>query len=309
MKNLKEAVVHVPKQLRVFINCTIIVCLAVVLDYYVQDYIYKTRYEIKDDDFSHVFQIDSAEIVDNRFILKGWVFKLDEDSGTDDFEIILYDYNNDKDYYMKVEDTVRDDVNEYFLCEYDYSNVGFEAGLNLNKMDLDDINYEVLIRPKDVRVAYRTGTYISNGKIMFVKPESFVPLDVEGTDLEKIVKNGMLRVYRPDVGMYVYQYRGMLYWIADRNYAFEDDGITWFELQMNTTQIERLPKLYIENGWYWNFITFGFEYNEIYELETEEYRIAMRNIPDEHSITEMWTGVYDGVWVWRQYFHPWYEFD
>lgn len=288
--------------------CVIILLIALVVDYFVQDCIYKNVCTLVEDDFTHVFQIDSTEIKDNRFILKGWVFKLGEDSAKDDFDIILYDYNDDKEYYMDVKDVVREDVNEYFRCEYNYSDVGFVADIRISNLDLNASNYEVLIRPKDkmLHKAYKSGIYISGGKMMFVKPEDYVPLDVEGTELEKIVEDGALRVYRPDVGMYVYQYEGKFYWITDRKYIFETDCSTCVECQLDTTQIYRLPQHRLENGHYWDNI--GFVY-ENYETEgTDIYRIAITDMPVSYSIEKIWVGYYVEGWQWIQEFRPRYKF-
>lgn len=289
--------------------CMGIILFTVIIDYVIQDYIYKNKCKLVEDGFLHVFQIDDVEVKANRFVLKGWVFRIGEDSVTDDFDIILYDYNNDKEYYMNVEDTVREDVNEYFLCEYDYSNVGFVADIRVGKLDLGNVNYEVLIRPRDSRNAYKTGTYISKGEMMFVKPEDYVLLDVEGTELEQIVNEGVLRVYRPDVGMYVYQYEESLYWIADEDYYFENDNTTYIPYQLNTTQIDNLPKYRLDNEWYWDNVSFYFEDNEMNCIDTGKYRVAAAALPTEYSITKIWTGYHVESWVWIQNFRPWYDFE
>ncbi len=287
----------------------VIITMAIVIDYFVQDYIYKIKYEMIEDDYTHVFQIDTAKQHDGKLVLTGFVFKLEKDSEEDDFEIILYDYNNDKEYYMNVKDVVREDVNEYFLCEYDYSDSGFVASLRLSKLDLENINYEVLIRPYDVKKAYKTGTYISKGELMYAKPEGFTALDVEGTGLEDIVNNGVLRVYRPDVGMYVYQYEKSLYWIANDSYEFEEDESTYVQYQLYTTQTDKLPQHRLDNEWYWDNIGFDFESNEVTDIDTGKYRVTVSKLPTEYSVTKILTGYHVDDWKWKQYFRPWYGFE
>lgn len=303
-RNRKEAIKRV---IRNFCICIVIVCVTIVIDYLIQRAIYLNKYEVFEDNFAHVFQIDDIEQKDDELVLTGWVFKLEIDSVEDDFEVILYDYNNDKGYYMDITDVIREDVNEYFLCEYDYSKSGFVASIHSDKLDLDKKNYEVLIRPKDVRKAYKTGTYISNGKMMFAEPESFVAPDVEETGLVEIVNNGVLRVYRPDVGMYVYQYDGKLYWIADEGYEFEDDGSTYVQYLLWTTQEDRLPREL--NNWYQGSMGFYFENGELSDINTGKYRVAVAPLQTEYSVTRTITGYYVNEWLWRQYFRIWYEFD
>ncbi len=297
------------KVVRNLFICIGIILIAVVVDSFIQDYIYENKYEIVNDDFTYVFQIDGVEQKDDELVLTGWAFELETDSVEDDFDVILYDYNHDKEYYMDVKDEVRTDVNEYFLCEYDYSNSGFVAGLRLSKLDLENNNYEVLIRPRDAQKAYKSGTYISKGELMYTEPESFVALDVEGTGLEDIVNNGVLRIYRPDMGMYVYQYEGSLYWIADESYEFEEDGSTYVQYQLDTTQIDNLPQHRLDNEWYWDNIGFNFESKEIVNIDTGNYRVTTSALQTEYSITRISTGYYVEEWIWKQHFRPWYEFN
>ena len=284
----------------------VIIAIAIASDYFIQDYIYKIKFETVEDDYTHVFQIDSLEQKNEKLVLTGFVFELEKDSPEDDFEIILYDYNNDKEYYMDVRDTVREDVNEYFLCGYDYSKSGFVASLGLKRLDLESINYEVLIRPHGVKKAYKTGTYISKGELMYAKPEDFAAPDVEGTWLEDIVNNGVLRVYRPDEGMYVYQYEGSLYWIADDSCEFEEDGSTYVQYQLWTTQTDKLPQHRLDNEWYWDNIGFNFESNEMTDIDTGKYRVTRSALPTEYSVTKIVTGYYADGWKWKQYFRQWY---
>ena len=143
---------------------------------------------------------------------------------------------------------------------------------------------------------------------MYTNPKEYVPLEVAGTDLEEIVENGVLRVYRPDYGMYVYQYEGELYWIAEPEYGFVE-GDTVVECQLDTTQIARLPQHRLENQWYWDNIGFQFRSNECIALNTGKYRVTKKALPKEYSITKIWTGNYINNWIWLSYFRPYYKFD
>ena len=308
MEKVKDVWDKLPRLVRSMIIWVVVVTLAVVVDCVAKGIIYKNVYEVVEDDFSHVFQVDNLEVEGDKLILTGWVFELDKDSSEADFEIILYDYNRDKDYYTNVEDVVREDVNEYFLCEYDYSDSGFIASTKLRRLDLEEKNYEVLIRPMDTRKAYKTGIYISKGEMMYVKPEDYVALDVEGTDLETIISDGTLRVYRPDVGMYVYQYEGDLYWIADESYEFEEDGSTRIQYFLRTTQMDRLPQHRLDENETDDSRGGYFEKNELTDANTGKYRVMKLSIPNEYSITRITTGCYEEKWVWRQYFKPIHEF-
>ena len=266
------------------------------------------RFEVKVDDFSWVYQIDSIENIDNSIVLTGFAFQLEQDAQEEMFELILCDIETGKGYYPKMEYSDREDVNEYFLCEYDYTKSGFTATLSSKKLDMENGVYEVLLRPVGERNAYGLGTYYANGEMYFTNPNEFEPLDVVGTDLEKIVDKGVLRVYRPDYGMYVYQYEGELYWIAEEWYEFNENKDTYVQFQMNTTQIQNLPQNRLENGWYWSNIGFMFSANELIEWNTGKYRVTKCAVPTEYSVTKIYTGNYMDEWIWRNDFRPWYEF-
>ena len=260
---------------------------------------------LRSNDYSFVFQVDNVEEDGKDLVLTGWAFIQKVDAKEDDLDVLLYNLKSEKILYPKNEPIVRKDVNEYFLCEYDYLESGFIARIDSKKVK--GRNYEILVRDSAQDVIYHTGVYISEGELMYTDPREYVPLDVKGTDLENIVENGVLRVYRPDVGMYVYQYKESLYWIADEYYFFEEDGGTYTQFQMKTTQIAKLPQHRLENGWNWDNIGFEFETKEIIDIDTGKYRVAMSAVPTEYSVTEIWTGYYVDNWVWQQYFRPYYS--
>ena len=263
------------------------------------------------DAFNFAFQIDEVREDETSVVLEGWAFKLDKDAAKKNMEILLYDLEEEKIVYPKsVKYTSRADVNDYFLCEYDYTDCGIEATFSTLKIDVHNKDYEILISDKVNPRVNRTGTYLSDGRIMYCSPREYNELDVEGTALEPIVQDGVLRVYRPDVGIYVYQYEGSLYWIADETYEFEMDGSTKNEYHLRTTQIEFLPKHRLDNEHYWDNLGFLFEDNELYEYDGGAYRVSMCKLPVEYSITYITTGYYhEEKWVWEQAFRPWYDFE
>ena len=279
------------------------------------------RFEIIEDNFSWVYQVDSIEEIDGKLQIKGWAFALGENAQQENCEIILYNTKTGKGVYPKMTYEPREDVNEYFLCEYDYTESGFKASVSAKSLQLEDNVYEILLRPKsekskgnpfstnttEERKAFSTNVYYSDGEMLYVHPDEFVPLEVTGTDLEKVVEQGVLRVYRPDYGMYVYQYEGELYWIAELDYGFVD-GDTIVQYQMQTTQIENLPEERLINSWFWNNLVFRFSTKELLKWDTGEYRVAKYALPTEYSLTKIWTGNHIDKWIWRTDFRPWYEF-
>ena len=264
-------------------------------------------FDVIEDDFSWVYQIDSIEEKDGQLQIKGWAFALNENAKQENCEIILYDTKTGKGIYPKMAYESREDVNEYFLCEYDYTESGFMASISVQNLQLENNVYEILLKPKETKKTFSTEVYYSNGQMTYVHPKEFVPLEVEGTDLEEIVKQGVLRVYRPDYGMYVYQYEGELYWIAEPEYGFVD-GDTYVQFQMDTTQIANLPEYRLINNWFWSYLSFNFQSKELLDWNTGNYRVARYLLPTEYSLTHIWTGNHSDDWIWKSDFRPWYEF-
>lgn len=264
---------------------------------------------IQPDDFTWVYQVDETEVIEGELTLSGFAFELNSDAKGKAFEIVLRNSKTGQLHFPKVKYTSRDEVNNYFLCEYNYSDSGFLVTLSENKLKLQENTFEILLRMSDKKKSYSTGTYIFKGKIMYTDPQEYMPLDVEGTEIEEIVADGKLRVYRPDFGMYVYQYEDELYWIAEQDYNFNENNSTRVQYQIGTTQVEKLPKERQEGGWNWDNLNFGFTHEELLNCDTGVYRVAKKKLPVEYSITKIWTGDYDKDWVWQQYFRPYYEFN
>lgn len=261
-----------------------------------------------EDDFSWVYQVDSVAVEGEEFVLTGFAFKLGKNAEKRAFDIVLQDIETGKNYFPKMQYAKREDVNDYFLCEYDYLNSGFTARIKADKLDLQNGNYEVILQIDGRRKAYQTGTYVAKGRLMYVNPKEYVPLEVAGTDLEEIVEKGVLRVYCPDVGMYVYQYGGELFWITDSKYTFVDDD-SLLEYQITTTQVEKLPQERVENNWLFDNCRFMFKSNELTTSNFGKYRVSKKFLPKEYSVTFVWTGNRIDTWIWEQKFRPFYEFE
>lgn len=301
METKKRDILHV-------VTCISLVCLIWGVYFLVKHFGTDRILDIKADDFSWVYQVDSVEVENGDFVLRGFAFELDKDATEGGFEIVLQDIESGKRYFPQMKYTERTDVNEYFLCEYDYLQTGFEAVIKAKKLDLDEKNYEVLLRRADERQTYQTGTYVSKGSLMYANPLEYEELDVSGTELEEIVEKGVLRVYRPDYGMYVYQYKDELYWIAEEEYEYFDSDI--LEYMLYTTQKEKLPEHRLENEWYWDNIGFLFTEKEVKITNSGNYRVAKSRIPSEYSIVEIETGNnIDSSWIWKAQFRPWYIFN
>ena len=242
----------------------------------------------------YCFQVDRVEYTDGKIELDGFAFRYEHPDS--DYTLLLLSENGTL-IKLEKESIARPDVNRYFSCDYDYTVSGFTA-----RGTVEEGEYEVLIK-WPWSIALSTGVYIDSS-IHYVPEKEFTAPEI-GSDF---VENGILRVYRPDYHCWVYQWNGALYWVVDQDFYFEDNGLTYIQYQMWTTQPDNLPQNRLENNWLWDNIGGNFE---DYELQGDwnGYRVMKRDLPTAYSITSIVTGYYqNGEWIWKEYFRPYYDF-
>ena len=264
--------------------------------------------EVQEINMNWVHQVDSVEHNGNKFVIKGFAFEIETDAEEGVFEIVLRDAKEGNNIFPKMKYSERNDVNEYFLCNTSFLNSGYQAVFKLSNSDLQNNVYEILIRETQKGTAYKTGVYIAKGEVEYVNPVTFKSPKVEGTDLETIVNEGVLRVYRPEEDMYVYQYGNDLIWIAGPGYVFERED-TYIQWHLETTQKDKLPKERLDNQWYFDNLGFDFTDYEIENANFGVYRVAKRALPKEYSILQMNTGKHIEKWIWKVDFRPYYYFN
>ena len=94
--------------------------------------------KICEDDLLWVAQVEELQHKEGKFILEGFSFRINRDADDEAFEIVLMDMETGKYLFPKMEYVERKDVNDYFLCEYDYTKSGFIATLNDRLLDFDE---------------------------------------------------------------------------------------------------------------------------------------------------------------------------
>ncbi len=224
------------------------------------------------------------------------------------FGVVLYDLNNsvEKDLdgndkpcigiIMKMQYCDRFEVNEYFKCEYDYSKCGFTATVKMTDIDITNGEYQIVFKPEEEGekgIVGNANAYLDKGELIYINPKDKIELDVAGTDLEPIIKNGICVASCPEYGICIYQNNWKLFWITNSDFKFENDNSTRIEWQLRTTQFNNLPKERTENGWYWSNIGDIYEKYEITNtMNCGKYRVSARDIPVEYSIVRESTGYY-----------------
>ena len=276
----------------------------------------------------------------------------------------------------------RPDVNKYFLCDYDYTDVGFTAtgivnpeteyeimigwplskpvstgvfitGNDVHRVAYEETYYEEMIETPKKESLNRTtekghpnntdgeeilseslekesssNTAVGDSHHKITETASPIDTDEEdiilGTTTEKnladttrfeapdlttdFVKNGTLLVCRPDMHIWIFQYNGSLYWVADEGFHFEDDGLTYIQYHLWTTQTEKLPPGRLARNYFWNNLSGYFEKYEI-SGDFGKYRVMRCELPTEYSVISILTGYYKNeTWVWANSFRPVYVF-
>ena len=263
--------------------------------------------EIREDDFSWIAQIDSVEY-DNEIVrVKGFAFELNKLAKERAFSIVLRNLDTEEMIFPKVRYFSREDVNGYFLCDYDYTNSGFEFSAKIDEFDLEKNNYEVLIKPYWEEYACHVGMYLSKGEVVSVNLNENSLLEENDTRITEIVNNGTLRAYQSEMGIYVYQCANTMYWIVKKDYPyFSSNGNMWMQFVLYTTQNDKLPMEQLEKKCMWNNCSFSFLEKEVFE--TDMFRVVKCEIPQTHSITRIETGHLGDGRLWWMTFRPQYDF-
>ena len=248
------------------------------------------------------FQIEQAVQAGDRITLTGYAMRYEH--RTSRATVVLKDAKTGRQVRLSTDYGLsRPDVGALFSNDkVDYTPSGFTA---FGTVD-GSTEYEVLIG-WEYSVPVPTGVYLTGDRVHYVPDEGLVLPDAGTSQLQEILNKGSLRVYRPDRHCWVYQDGTSLYWIVDQDFAFEEDGTTYIQYQLWTTQTDRLPSSRLENGHLWDNIG---AYFEDYELKSDfgPYRVMKRELPAEYAVTCVLTGYYtQGAWVWKNFFRPTYD--
>lgn len=275
------------------------------------------RYTVEEDK-NLVKEIEAVSIADDILTISGWCFYRDIESNTDGVQVFLRNVENEEEtVWLEVEDVIREDINAYYDCEYDYSHSGFLAKVPLKKLSNEGNEYEILIKLSyseeqvdkitnekksiDREKTVSTKMYICEGTLFSYRQQIWKePVVTKSEKLNEVFEKGRLLVYRDDYDVYVYQYQDKIYWVAGEHFYFEEDGNTKIQYQLDTTRSDKLPEHRIKNNWDWDNLGFDFEQVEMKE-DCYPYRVAVQDIPTSYPITCFWTGYHDGIkWIWRE---------
>ena len=274
-----------------------------------QNKVYK--FKALNDSYRYVYQVDNVKLQNTELIINGWFVELkkvrNEEVDVGDpheFRVLLYDLNSvieknvdgsekSRDGIpLKVDYYKRDDVNRILDCEYDYSDCGFTARIDSSEIDLENGNYQLVFKLEEqAEFGIMANAYVSKGQLLNYNPIDVMDLEVNNTDLEPVVENGICLFSSGQSHLCIYCYENDLYWITDSGFNFDSSGNTLIQYQIDTTQFDKLPKQRVEEGWFWTNTSFYFEQHEITNLKNcGLYRVSVREIPTDYTVTGISTG-------------------
>lgn len=309
--HIKNRVLTLQLQLIICIVLSSIVLAFFLVFYKIIDKKQFRKYDLIDD-IKLINSVENLSIVNDIITISGYAFLLNTDASEYTNQIVLKSVETDDEIWFNMEQINRPDVNAYYKSKHDYSNSGFLAKTKINNLE-DDIVYEIIIindyinnKAKKNRIAVSSKRYVLNKQLYNYNPYEFDNpiINDESSLLGLVFSDGSLCFYRKDVGLYLYQYNGKLYWIATNDFKFDENGSTYIMYHMFTSQIDKLPESRIGEGY--DIRSFIFEKFEYKDEITTPYRVAVRDIPQEYPIVYVMTGVMDldnNIRLWSEYFH------
>lgn len=132
--------------------------------------------------------------------------------------------------------------------------------------------------------------FLLNGDIFTYNPLTYICPQLNDSEMEKIVTDGIICGYNDEYGVWIFLYEQELFWIIDtKKYKPIDD--IYMYLHFNTPYIEELPLERQQYGF--DNYDFLFSEQEIDVAGTGRYRIAKMEVNANYEITYMSTGHYD----------------
>ena len=296
----------------------VVLCFLIIIGYFIISKVIDNRkyreYSIVED-INLVNSIEDIQVDDNKVTLSGYAFMVNKSSEDSLISMFLYNKNNEQEIWLDMEQIDRPDVNKYYENEYNYVNSGFLASTKVDKLKQNDV-YEAFINidykdtgdtsgTKSIRRTVSTNIFILNNELYTYNPNEFdAPnMNVESNLLKEVFAKGDVYFYQKDIGMYVYEYQGKLYWIATNDFNFKGSS-THMIYHLFTTQIDKLPEHRIQ--YEFDNLDYYFEKLEYMDEVTSPYRVAIYDIPKGYPITYIRVGQYDAEhskWIWSKNIH------
>lgn len=269
------------------------------------------------EDKNVLFNVEEVTLSKGKLGISGWVLRLN--SLNTDISVVLRALDESKEYILPAELVEREDIEEYFDAGWNFGASGFEANIKERKIDINTC-YEVFIclsykgekKNEDGldEVANRTkkiatGHFLYKGELFEYNPFEYVMPDVVSEEMKTVVQEGRVCVFDEDMGAWIYEHESKLYWIIDSAMLGNFEHKPEINLQIYTSNIERLPEDKKSLGR--DYIGYLLSEKEMENKMENNYFIHSVLLPQEYPITYVVTGLYmngekENGWRWREEF-------
>ena len=242
-------------------------------------------------------KITDFEVVNGKYIFKGWAFDPENYSENVKCELILHDVAIGEDIWTKMlQNPEIQVIEDRYADGADYSAGSYKAEVSERKVDPEQV-YEILLRytteipvteetelvekKQEYVVTIRTNEFLHNGEVTEYNPKTFVAPEIAGTVLEKELEGARLFHYFEE-GMWVYVNKGKMYYILDsikfpvENYPNGYMAVNWF-----ATNLDKIPEDYQQYGG--GNADFDFMAYHVTDLDVGNYKVAVRDIPSQYA--------------------------
>lgn len=260
---------------------------------------------IIENDYNALAVMEKVEKKDDVITFYGWAFYVNsEQKGVN---IGLREVGGEDVVVFSTKIVERKDVAELFSDVNCLTNIGFEGEINESKLKKETC-YEILLeityeKNMEKSTNISLGQYVYDGTLYRYNPQVFSEPQISNTLIQDVINYGDIYFYDGELGVWIYEYKGNMYWITDSNFEFDASQQTYVPCHAYTTQLDLLPERMREIG------RFGYDY--IFEeremqlgIEDANYRVAYRELQDNCIVTWMRTGRYNyeiNDWVWQAF--------
>lgn len=295
-----------------------LICLAIVAVAFgvnweidvVQEVAQSHQYEVSGPVNTLWKEITEVKVEGNQYVFCGWGFDSNYYDETSQCELILKDTETGESLWPQMEQGAEAvEIANCYTNGNNYDDAGFQGSIKLSKLAEGSV-YEILLRytssymdekgneKEYVRIVtmdkffYQRKMTEYNSKV-FKKPE------IEGTELEKILKNARVFCYFPEE-MWVYYDKENLYYIIEKQFFIGKENYE-IPVQWSTGDINQLPEERRESG----FGNEGFIASTkiVPSLETKKYIVLMTDIPANYGMY-FETGIYEKGKGWVLHNEP-----
>ncbi len=256
-------------------------------------------------DFETLAIVENVGIKDKQFEFSGWGLKVNKNIV--DMKLVLQATDGSDLQVINVENVERNDIVSHYKVDWNYGVCGF-IGYIKKKSVQENVCYEIQLifdykeeqTEESIQVSRKVSIdkYLYNGNLYEYNPQEFVQPKVEDEWVNKVIKYGKLCGYTLENDLYIYQYENQLVWMVSSEYEFLDENM-YVPYHIYSTEVSKLPEDRQHMGY--DNRDFYFVNDEIV-IDNTEYRVAVKELPEEYVISKIVTGVYDVAlqkWVWQ----------